>query len=117
MAPDDVRKIKVGTTSKEEIIALLGTPGTVSPFDKNRWIYMARTTSTRSFFTPELLENQVLVVVFDTHNRVMDIMLRDDKMDADISIVDRTTPTSGYSTGFVEQMFGNIGRFKAEPPK
>jgi len=114
--PAQLEKIEVGTTNKEKVAELLGTPSTVGTFDNKTWIYMSETTETRAFFNPTVLKSNVTRIEFDCNGLVasLDSLTEADKQV--ISHVKRTTPTSGHSFGVLEQIFGNFGRFNGRDP-
>jgi outer membrane protein assembly factor BamE (lipoprotein component of BamABCDE complex) len=90
----------------------------VSTFDDNTWYYMGQRTEQTAFFTPDILERQVLIVRFDDKDKVTDIEKRTgDQTIAQIDTVERTTPTSGKELSFLEQLIGNVGRFGSDKKK
>ncbi len=61
-----MKKIKVNTTNKNDLIKIFGEPSTKSSFDNDVWIYIERKiTNTHFFGKRELIVNNVLVVEID----------------------------------------------------
>jgi outer membrane protein assembly factor BamE (lipoprotein component of BamABCDE complex) len=109
--PDDVLAIEPGVQSKEQVAQLLGTPSTVGTFDDKTWYYISKRTETTAFFTPDITDQQVLVVKFDAADVVEKVQLYSMDDAYEIEPVDRTTPTYGQKLTILQQLFGNIGRF------
>lgn len=109
--PGLVGQVEAGKQNKRDVNQLLGTPSTVATFDSDVWYYITQRTENYAFFRPEIVDQQVLVVSFDDAGVVDDVhgyTLEDGKI---VDIVSRTTPTVGNELTFLEQLFGNVGRF------
>ncbi|MBX9696488.1 MAG: outer membrane protein assembly factor BamE [Alphaproteobacteria bacterium] len=111
----DVNKIHTGQT-KEEVIQVMGSPSTLSTFKDNAWYYVSKKTATKSFFTPEILDQKVIIVHFvgDTVSRIETI---NKDQAAKIELSKNETQTSGYESGIMREVFGNFGNFgKSKAP-
>jgi outer membrane protein assembly factor BamE (lipoprotein component of BamABCDE complex) len=110
--PDKLSEIHAGTTTKDEVAKILGTPSSVSVFNNDKsWYYISRRTSQTAFFDPSVLDQQVYIVKFDDQGIVKAIdhkVLEDGK---EITPVARATPAPGRELSFLEQLIGNLGRF------
>ena len=109
--PEDLAQIKVGQSTKGDVTDLLGTPSSVATFDPNVWLYISRQVETLAFFKPEVTKQEVVVISFDTANRVdlvKEYHLEDGKR---VEPSDRVTPTAGRELTILQQLFGNLGRF------
>ncbi len=106
-----LEQIQVGQSTANDVLAVLGSPSTVAPFDDRVWYYIGQRTERTAFFRPEVIERRVIKIVFDDSGmiREMDELGVDDGMS--VELVERETPTLGRRMGFLEQMVGNIGRF------
>ena len=61
-----MKKIKVNSTNKNDLIKIFGEPSTKSTFDNDVWIYIERKiTNTHFFGKRELIVNNVLVLEID----------------------------------------------------
>jgi outer membrane protein assembly factor BamE (lipoprotein component of BamABCDE complex) len=109
---DKMAEIHAGTTTKDEVTKILGTPSSVSIFNNDKsWYYISRRTAQTAFFTPDVLDQQVYIVSFDDQGVVKAVdhkMLEDGK---EISPVARATPAPGRELSFLEQVVGNLGKF------
>ncbi|WP_448189700.1 outer membrane protein assembly factor BamE [Azospirillum sp. sgz301742] len=115
--PDAVATIQTGTTTRDQVASLLGTPTSVGTFDQNVWYYIGQKTEKTAFFKPDVLERRVVVVHFNDAGVVSDLKTLDQNQGLDVEMVERTTPTHGREMGFLEQMIGNFGRFSAKDSK
>ncbi len=109
--PDAVLAVQPGIQNKDQVAQLLGTPSTIATFDDKTWYYVSKRTETTAFFTPDITDQQVLVVKFDDANVVEKVHLYGMDDAYEIEPVDRTTPTYGQKLTILQQLFGNIGRF------
>ena len=114
---EDLEKIKVGASTKDEVATLLGSPSSVATFDPNTWYYISKRTETVAFFRPEMLDQKVLTVRFDEAGLVKEVAQTGKEAAENVDPVPRTTPTSGQSFSIFQQLFGNIGRFGDSAPK
>jgi outer membrane protein assembly factor BamE (lipoprotein component of BamABCDE complex) len=109
-------QIKPGIHSKQQVRDMLGSPSTIPSFDQNTWYYVSKKTATTSFFTPEVLDQQVTVITFNTGNIVSDIKTYKGEEAKCIKPVERKTGTTGYETGVFREVFSNFGRMSSKKP-
>src|SRR5438067_10496694 len=110
--PDKLAEIHAGSTTKDEVAKILGTPSSVSVFNNDKsWYYISRRTSQTAFFEPNVLDQQVYIVEFDDQGvvRAVDHKLLEDGKE--ITPVARATPAPGRELSFLEQLIGNLGKF------
>ncbi len=109
---DKISEIHTGSTTKDEVTKILGTPSSVSVFNNDKsWYYISRRTAQTAFFTPNVLDQQVYIVNFDDQGVVKAVdhrVLEDGK---EITPVARATPAPGRELSFLEQLIGNMGKF------
>jgi len=111
--PEDIAQIQPGVQSRQDVIDLLGSPSTVSTFEDTRWYYIGQKTHQVAFMKPEVLDRQVLEIIFD-RTGVVEATRTYNMADAqDIDPVDRETPTEGRDLTLLQQLFGNIGKFSS----
>ena len=109
--PEVLADIKPGKQSRGEVAEILGSPSTIAAFDQETWYYISKRTETLAFFEPEINDRRVVVVRFDAKGIVADLKylgLEDGRV---VNLVDRETPTAGNEITFLQQIFGNVGRF------
>ena len=114
--PDQLAKIEIGVTTKEQVNKLLGTPSSVSTFGNSTWFYMFEETARRAFLTPSVLKRNITRIEFNAENRVKFLDSLTEKDMQVVSHVTRQEPTAGHSFGVLEQIFGNVGRFNGKDP-
>jgi len=106
--PDKLASVKVGTSTREEVAASLGSPTMVSTFDDKTWYYVGRQTEQYSFLDPEVIKQQATQIRFNDEGVVTDVHNLDMANAEDISPVDRRTPTYGNDDTLIKQLIGNL---------
>lgn len=114
--PEQLAKIEVGVTTKEEVSKLLGTPSSVATFGNNIWYYMFEETERRAFFSPSVLKSNITRIIFDEKNIVQSLDSVTEKDRQVVSHIRRQEPTAGHEFGVLKQIFGNVGRFNGKDP-
>ena len=112
---EQIARIKPGSTSRQEVLQLLGSPSALSTFDDNAWYYISQRTEKTSFYQEGVVAQDVLTIAFDDQDRVANIDRHGLDQVASINPVDRVTPTAGSSPSVLQQLIGNIGRFSSAP--
>jgi outer membrane protein assembly factor BamE (lipoprotein component of BamABCDE complex) len=108
-----IADIKPGVQTQEDVQRILGSPSSTASFEERRnvWYYISNRMERVAFFAPEIVEQDVLAIEFDDDGKVKDVRRYDLEDSREIDLVERQTPTRGRELGFLEQLFGNIGRF------
>ncbi len=114
--PEQVAKIQVGVTTKDQVAELLGTPSSVSTFGAKTWLYMSETTQRRAFLDPTVLSSNITRIEFNEQGKVTALDSLTEKDKQVVSHIQRSTPTAGHTFGILEQIFGNVGRFNGKDP-
>ncbi|MGE5271631.1 MAG: outer membrane protein assembly factor BamE [Thiohalocapsa sp.] len=120
--PDQLTQIHPGSTTKDQVAKILGTPSSTGIFDDKRWYYISRKTKQVAFFDPDVMDQQVFVVNFDGRGVVSSVDHKGLQDGREIEPAPGATPAPGRELTLVEQILGNIGRFnrsasKAEGPE
>ena len=108
---DQVVQINPGVDDKTRVTQVLGSPSATSAFEDRTWYYISRRTEQTAFLDPQVVEQEILAISFDSQNIVQDLKvygLEDGRM---VAMVNRTTPTHGNDLTIVQQLLGNLGRF------
>jgi outer membrane protein assembly factor BamE (lipoprotein component of BamABCDE complex) len=106
--PDRLAQVKVGTSTREEVIASLGTPTEISTFDDKVWYYVGRQTKQYSFLDPEVIKQQAIEVRFDDKGTVVALNKLDLASAQDIDMAPGATPTYGRDDTFLRQLLGDV---------
>lgn len=102
---------------QRDVLAILGSPSTLSVLDGEAWYYIGDRRESLAFFKPELLERETVVVSFDDSGLVTAVEKSSVDEDNEIEVVERETPAHGSDLTMVEQFLGNIGRFNSTAPE
>ena len=110
--PQLLELIEPNVQDKSQVQAMLGSPSSITMFEEETWLYISSKSQQRAFFEPEELERKVIAITFNSEGKVSGVakMLKEDGLDIEFST--KETPTSGHSFTFMEQLFGNVGRFE-----
>jgi outer membrane protein assembly factor BamE (lipoprotein component of BamABCDE complex) len=114
--PDDLKELVPGTSTRADATALLGSPTARASFDENRWIYISLVTRPRIGRVQGVLSQNVVVLSFNDQGVLQNVeqLNADDALPASVSA--RATPSPGTEASFMQQLFGNIGRYTAGAP-
>lgn len=110
---DKIAEVHPGSTTKDEVIKILGSPSSVSIFNDKSWYYISRRTEQFSFFDPDVVDQQVYVVNFDNQDVVKAVDHKGLEDGKEIIPVARATPAPGRELSFLEQLIGNLGKFNS----
>jgi len=108
---DDVAAVEPGVFTRDHVLSKLGSPSSTANFGDDVWYYISERTETLAFFAPQVIERQVIAVVFDEHGVVKSVDVYDKDNAENVEPVDRVTPTAGNSVGMIDQFLSNLGRF------
>ena len=104
--------------NKSEIIAIIGNPSSLDSLN-NSFIYFSEINSKKNIFNNKILSINIYVIKFDEKNIFSSLnhYLLDDKNKIQIS--KNTTESEIIKLGYIEKIFGGIGRQKtiASMPK
>jgi len=103
--------ITIGKTTKDEVLATFGSPSSQASFGDETWYYISERKEATAFLKPEVVDQKVVRLTFDTNGVVSNMETFDKSSSKDFDVAKRVTPTEGHQLGFVEQILGNIGRF------
>ncbi|HYN00523.1 MAG TPA: outer membrane protein assembly factor BamE [Aestuariivirgaceae bacterium] len=110
----DLAKVQVGMP-KTEIEALLGSPSTTASIalQGDSYYYISSRVEQTAFLNPVETERQVFAVRFDSNDQVVSFANYGMEDGQIIDFNTRKTPTKGKELTIVQQLLGNVGRFKS----
>jgi outer membrane protein assembly factor BamE (lipoprotein component of BamABCDE complex) len=112
-APTDV---KVGTDTRDTVLARLGSPTATATFDKNTWFYISQVSNKTAFYHPRVLRRSIVAIQFDKDTQTVVALntygLKDGRI---IAFNGRETPTRGREMTVLEQLLGSISAASALP--
>jgi outer membrane protein assembly factor BamE (lipoprotein component of BamABCDE complex) len=108
-----LEKVKIGATSKQDALALLGTPSTTSTIGGDAWYYIGQKMErTLAFMPAKMTDQNVLAIYFDKGGKVARIANYGMKDGQVFDFVSRTTPTGGQEPNFLRNMMTGLFRFQ-----
>ena len=110
--PELVVEITPGEQTRDEVAAILGSPSSITPFGNDTWYYISQRTETFAFLAPKVTERKILVVKFDKDGKVAKVDTVGLEAGQVINPIQRKTMTHGNKMTVIEQLVGNLGRFK-----
>ena len=113
---DQLKELVPGTSTRADVTALIGSPTARATFDDNTWLYISEVTRPRIARTQGILNQNVTVLSFNDQGVLQDVKLLNKDDAIPVSVVARSTPSPGTEASFLQQLFGNIGRFNAVRP-
>lgn len=109
----DLAQIHPGTTTRADVVKLLGSPSSTGIFDQDSWYYISKETRQISFFDPKILDQQVYVISFDGNGVVKSVEHKTLQDARNVPMAPGATPAPGRELTFMEQLVGNLGRFNS----
>lgn len=113
--PLSLAEVQPGVHDRDAVERLLGSPSSVAAFDSDVWYYISKRTESIAFFTPEILEQQVVAVQFDQAGLVEEVRQFTYEDGQEVELVDRETPTRGKELTIVRQLLGTLGVLGRDP--
>jgi outer membrane protein assembly factor BamE (lipoprotein component of BamABCDE complex) len=113
--PTVLAQIEPGTTSREEVTRLIGSPSTTGTFDGESWFYVSQRNETTSFYQADVTQQDVVRVDFDANGIVKDVRNHGLELAQAVTPDPNRTRTLGNELTVVQQFIGNIGRFNSTP--
>jgi len=109
---ETLSQVKIGSTTKQQALATLGTPSTTSTVGGDAWYYIGQKMHRALAFMPlQTTDQHVLAVYFDKSGKVSRIAnygMQDGKV---FDYVSRTTPTGGQEPDFLRNIMAGLLRF------
>jgi len=111
--PAEVRidAIKANKHTKEDVTRLLGSPTSITLFEKESWLYIESQEQNRLFLPQKEIDRRVVQISFDANGTVKKVKkyaLKDGKQ---VAFDNNTTSVQGKDLSVVDEMIGNFGRF------
>jgi outer membrane protein assembly factor BamE (lipoprotein component of BamABCDE complex) len=106
----ELKQITIGTTTKADIVQLLGQPSFAGAFDTQK-LYYSSQVMLQPVASVKRTQRRVIYIFTLNKNNVLegiDLVNKDDGLT--IAHTDDKTPTPGDTFGILEQMFKNLRR-------
>lgn len=105
-------QIKPGS-SKDEVLAALGSPSTTSTFGSEQWYYINMKMEQGALVRPKMVAEDTIIVTFNEGGTVKTIERSAGEERRDIAVAKDKTRTEGNSVTVMQQFLGNLGRFNS----
>ena len=105
--------IKIGLTSRSDIIGMLGRPSFEGAFDSQKIYYASQIMELRVAGIKKTKSRVIYAFSFDTNNTLQNIDLIDEKSSLNVDHIEAKTPTPGDTFNAVDQIFLNLKRRQA----
>lgn len=109
-----LEEIKIGESTRKDVMQSMGTPTSRSEFEVERWHYIGSKADIRGVLNPEIKDEKVVTIEFDKDGVVKNVETKSLADMTDVKMVQRTTKTEGHSEGVMQQLIGNFGRFNKQ---
>jgi len=110
---DQLKELVPGTSTRADVTALIGTPTARATFDDNTWIYISEVTRPQIARTQGVLSQDVVLLGFNDQGVLQEVRQLNQEDALPVTVATRSTPSPGTEASFLQQLFGNIGRFNA----
>ncbi|HET6184268.1 MAG TPA: outer membrane protein assembly factor BamE [Acetobacteraceae bacterium] len=107
----ELAKLVVGKTTQSEAQALLGSPTAKGTFDQNVWNYVGQMTRPQIGGTNQVLAQDVVELRFNDQGVLQSVRHLNKAQALAAPMIARTTPSPGTEASFLQQLFGNVGKF------
>ncbi len=108
---EQIAQLVIGTSTRQDATALIGSPTVKAAFDDNTWIYASEVTRPVIAGTNAVQDQRVYVLSFDSKGVLTGIEKRTQDDSLPVNVVERTTPSPGTEASIMQQLLGNIGRY------
>ena len=102
------------STTKRDVVKLLGSPSATNFVGEEKWFYYSSESEAFAFFKPEFSKYNILSITFDKDDNIKNIVIKDLK-DKNFAFNDdkHTVLPSDIKLNFLQELFGNIGKFNS----
>ncbi|WP_108816013.1 outer membrane protein assembly factor BamE [Loktanella sp. Alg231-35] len=110
---EEIETLQVGQSSKDEVIALFGTPIADRGLQNNTIYYAASHFRNFGPYAPEEVSREVLAIDFDANDRLRNVASYT-LDDGRVVVLDRRVTEDGINdVTFLSQLLGSLGRIDA----
>lgn len=108
--------VQPGIDNRRSVEGTLGRPTFTSQYGDQTWYYVSSVTGRRPLVRPRIRTHSVTAVRFDSAGNVVSVDRRGVDSVVYLQPDGDSTPTLGRERGFLEDLFGNIGRVGGAGP-
>jgi len=111
---NELKQINIGTTTRADILDMLGQPSFKGAFDTQKLYYSSQVMLQPVASTKQTQKRIIYIFTLDDKNILQSIDLINKEDGLQIAHIDEKTPTPGDTFGILEQVFSNLKRRKVE---
>ena len=111
---NELKQINIGTTTRADILDMLGQPSFKGAFDTQKLYYSSQVMLQPVASTKQTLKRIIYIFTLNDKNILQSIDLINKEDGLQIAHIDDKTPTPGDTFGILEQVFSNLKRRKVE---
>ncbi|MEL0142081.1 MAG: outer membrane protein assembly factor BamE domain-containing protein [Candidatus Puniceispirillaceae bacterium] len=111
---NELKQINIGTTTRADILDMLGQPSFKGAFDTQKLYYSSQVMLQPVASTKQTQKRIIYIFTLDDKNILQSIDLMNKEDGLQIAHIDDKTPTPGDTFGILEQVFSNLKRRKVE---
>jgi len=112
-AEEDLAKIEVGKSSREEVAAVVGRPSSSGLLQGAGWYYVGSRWKYYGGRAPEEIDRQVVAISFDEKNVVKNVERFGLERGEVVVLSRRVTKSNIKGVGLIRELLGSIGRVSA----
>jgi len=109
----ELETISVGQTTRSDVLRAVGSPSIGKGEGDDVLYYVGQRARHFGPFKPQLIDRQIVVVSFDSADRVKNVQILGLEDGQVVVLSQRVTETISGDYGFFQQLFGNVGNFDA----
>lgn len=107
----DYAQLVPGTSTRSDVLDILGSPTAHATFDDNTWIYVSLVTSPQPLDFPKVVKQQVVVLNFDNAGVLRKLSTLNRKDAINVGMASGHTPAPGTQISVIQELLGNVGRY------
>ena len=111
---NELQRINIGTTTKADILHVLGQPSFEGAFETQKLYYSSQVMLQPVASTKQTQKRVVYIFTLNDKNILESIDLINKEDGLEIAHIDDKTPTPGDTFGLLEQIFSNLKRRQSE---
>ena len=111
---DELKRINIGTTTRADILDILGQPSFKGAFNTQNLYYSSQVMLQPVASTKQTQKRIIYLFILDENDILQSIDLINKEDGLKIAHIDEKTPTPGDTFGILEQVFSNLKRRQAE---
>ena len=111
---NELKQINIGTTTRADILDMLGQPSFKGAFDTQKLYYSSQVMLQPVASTKQTQKRIIYIFTLDDKNILQSIDLMNKEDGLQIAHIDDKTPAPGDTFGILEQVFSNLKRRKVE---